>query len=259
MDAESYVAYAKHQHDERPLYLFDPDFPAEDLYKVPEIFSRDDFFRYLGHERPKFRWLIAGPKRSGSSFHVDPNYTNAWNACLTGRKRWLLFPPGYFPPGVYPSSDMADVTTPVSLTEWLLNYYSATVQAMPHVGYEAVCRPGDVMFVPCGWWHFVVNIDDSIAITQNYVSRTNLEKVVLFLRTMPTSISGVGEDDGVSETQAKCLRKELSTKFLDALRAAEPELMERMEKLLESRHSRKRHRQPLELLDRSDEGFTFNF
>lgn len=40
------------------------------------------------------RWLIIGPHRSGSSFHVDPNATCAWNAVVSGAKKWILFPPG---------------------------------------------------------------------------------------------------------------------------------------------------------------------
>jgi len=40
------------------------------------------------------RWLIVGPARSGSSFHVDPNCTSAWNAVVRGSKKWIMFPPG---------------------------------------------------------------------------------------------------------------------------------------------------------------------
>jgi hypothetical protein len=47
-----------------------------------------DLFSLLGDARPNFRWLIIGGKRSGSTFHVDPNGTSAWNACIRGRKLW---------------------------------------------------------------------------------------------------------------------------------------------------------------------------
>jgi hypothetical protein len=51
-----------------------------DDYAVPPHFA-DDLFEALGEEaRPDYRWLIIGPKGSGSSFHVDPNATSAWNA-----------------------------------------------------------------------------------------------------------------------------------------------------------------------------------
>ncbi|KPA80968.1 putative mitochondrial hypothetical protein [Leptomonas pyrrhocoris] len=266
MDLEDYVHYATEQNDERPIYMFDAEFgnvlDVEKLYTVPEYFARDDFFSTMGARRPKHRWIIAGPHRGGSSFHVDPNYTNAWNANMTGRKRWLLFPPGANPPGCVPSTDMAEVATPVSLTEWLLNNYDASLQTLRHCGYECICEPGDIMFVPCGWWHSVINLEDSVAITQNYVSRSNLPKVVKFLRAMKGSISGIDEDADTATAESTAARQcGFAKEFETAMRKAHPTLMNEVEQQLEREHQEREKRRlgHLTLLDPSSEGFTFDF
>lgn len=267
MNIEDYVRYAMEQQDERPIYMFDAEFASvfnvEKLFTVPAHFARDDFFRVLGEPaRPKYRWIIAGPSRGGSSFHVDPNYTHAWNANLTGRKRWLFFPPSSPPPGVVPSADMSEVATPVSLTEWLLNYYEDSVRQLHQVGYECVCEPGDIMFVPCGWWHSVINLEDSVAITQNYVSRTNLFDVLKFLRAMKNSISGVNEDiASVSEEETRERRAALGVQFTQAMQSAHPALMATMaEREQQEKAERERRRfTAVQMLPAEEDGFRFDF
>lgn len=174
MKLEEYFRYSDQAKEERPLYLFDPKF-AEKVpqlgldYNVPEYFN-EDLFSVLGKERPDFRWIIIGPAGSGSSFHIDPNSTSAWNAVIKGSKKWVLFPPDVVPPGVHPSPDGAEVASPVSIIEWFMNFYAAT-KNWKKKPIECVCNAGEVIFVPNGWWHLVINLEDSIAITQNFVSR----------------------------------------------------------------------------------------
>ncbi|KAL3149040.1 hypothetical protein ABBQ32_001885 [Trebouxia sp. C0010 RCD-2024] len=186
MSFDNFLAYSQQCCDEMPLYLFDKHFASKAPqlaadYKVPKFFD-EDLFSVLGEEgRPDYRWLIMGPPRSGSTFHKDPNATSAWNAVVTGSKKWILYPPHVLPPGVHASDDGADVACPVSLIEWFLNFYKET-QNGPVQPLEGICRAGEVLFVPRGWWHMAMNLEESIAVTQNYVSCANLQQVLDFLK-----------------------------------------------------------------------------
>jgi len=44
--------------------------------------------------------------------------------------------------------------------------------------YQFVQSAGDTVFVPGGWWHAVLNMEDTVAMTQNFCSRANFKKVL---------------------------------------------------------------------------------
>lgn len=80
------------------------------------IIFAEDFFSFIGGgDRPSFRWILVGPQKSGSTFHKDPNSTSAWNALVSGAKKWVMFPPDVAPPGVIPSDDGMKVINIVRL------------------------------------------------------------------------------------------------------------------------------------------------
>lgn len=192
---KTYLRYMASTKDESPLYLFDRGFVekmhlvvgSEGEYQPPDCFQ-EDLFTVLGDERPDHRWLIIGPERSGSTFHKDPNATSAWNAVIRGSKYWILFPPSMVPPGVYISDDQGEVTSPFSIAEWLLEFHAEARQVPGCL--EGVCQEGEVLHVPSGWWHLVVNLESAVAITQNFVPRSHTNSVVDFLRRKANQVSG---------------------------------------------------------------------
>lgn len=95
-----------------------------------------------------------------------------------------MYPPDIVPPAVFPSLDEAKVTTPTSVTEWFLRYYKKVKKSSKTMDQPLEClqRPGDLVFIPNGWWHQVLNLEDCIGVTQNVVSRNNLNNVVHFLK-----------------------------------------------------------------------------
>lgn len=191
----TYLKYMNENADESPLYLFDCRFAEKMDLKVgydgdyqPPICFQEDLFTILAEERPDHRWLIVGPKRSGSTFHKDPNATSAWNAVIRGSKYWIMFPQSVLPPGVFISEDQSEVTSPLSIAEWLLTFHEEARRFPGCV--EAVCREGEVLHVPSGWFHLVVNLEPAIAITQNFVPRAHLKSVVHFLKYKNDQVSG---------------------------------------------------------------------
>eukprot|EP00934_Nitzschia_sp_Nitz4_P005188 Nitzschia sp. Nitz4//scaffold185_size43419//10018//11649//NITZ4_007296-RA/size43419-processed-gene-0.70-mRNA-1//1//CDS//3329539694//5178//frame0 len=210
---EAYYGYSQFMYlEESPLYLFDRTaFDDNDQWKqdfFPSFYQKcpwwdpsaghgHDLLQHLGEgRRPDHTWLIMGPYRSGSVFHIDPNATHAWNVCVQGRKRWIFYPPGVSPPGVFPSNDGDSVALPLSVGEWIQQFWpehllrlrTAPLAERP---LDFTVHPGDILFVPHGWWHMVVNLDDvNMAITHNYVSPSNLGNVLKFFVQKEDQISG---------------------------------------------------------------------
>jgi histone arginine demethylase JMJD6 len=137
---------------------------------------------------PTLRWIYMGPAGSATALHADVLATSAWNALFWGTKRWLMFPPEQgallepgrlyaFPPG------QEDVPMPED--------------ARP---LACVQRPGEIVFMPSGWWHQVYNVTPTLSLTENFVSENNLPAVLAQLA--PLGERGRRIADGLRERAA---------------------------------------------------------
>lgn len=257
---ETYAKYMASTSDESPLYLFDKMFAekmgisvgaeAGAAYWRPECFG-PDLFEILGAERPAHRWLIIGPERSGSTFHKDPNATSAWNAVIQGAKYWIMFPPGADVPGVFVSKDSSEVTSPLSIAEWLVEFH-AEARQLPNC-IEGVCEAGEILHVPSGWWHLVVNLEPGIALTQNFVPKTpslhHLSEAVGFLRDKADQVTGFRRD---IENPYQL--------FADRLHQQHPDLLEKALEVLEAKKVGKKRKWDAAVGgDDGDSGAGFSF
>ena len=124
------------------------------------------------------------------------------------------------PPGVYVSEDQSEVTSPLSIAEWLLTFHAEARESAGCI--EGVCNEGEVLHVPSGWWHLVVNLSPSIAITQNFVPQAHLKEVILFLRDKSGQVSGFNSEiANPYELFANRLKSKHSALVSDALRKIE--------------------------------------
>ena len=119
----------------------------------------------------------------------------------------------YFSTGLYHFTTHHPV--PLSTGEWLLSFWDAHLEAKKNLDpklrpFEAIVEEGEMIFVPHGFWHMVVNLDDCIAITQNYVSTSNLGDCLKFLREKPDQISGESQTFGTRHSYCHCLCTSLS-------------------------------------------------
>ena len=74
-----YLDYLKHQTDDSPIYLFEGSFDEDKKccrllqeYTPPDLFQPSLFSVVKESRRPPYRWFLIGPKRSGTTVHIDP-------------------------------------------------------------------------------------------------------------------------------------------------------------------------------------------
>jgi hypothetical protein len=131
-------------------------------------------------------WLY-GPPLSGTAWHYHPE---AWTGLAYGRKRWMLYPPTMNPPtGASGSThNCANAVPSLPITTWLSQVYPHLAARKSQMPQECIQRAGDLFYVPEGWAHGVVNLDDSVAVSfqnKSYATNHHLQGLLAAAEGLP--------------------------------------------------------------------------
>lgn len=140
-----------------------------DEFIMPKFFA-GDYFQRMPYNEYENSWpsLFVGAKGTGSGVHVDNGGTNFWLYLISGEKRWRIFDRAsmlnlYFKPGY------AHIYTDVFRPD--LKEYPLFRQAKM---YEVTQKPGELVFIPGDFPHAVMNTEDSVGVSANYIDESNL-------------------------------------------------------------------------------------
>ena len=173
------------------FYVFDQleDEEAKTLendYEIPDPIKGADLYAEMkkrGHffEGP-LRWFALGQLGSGTQPHNDPYASDAWNTLIKGHKWWIIWPEGVTKDDhleYIKCDDTCSYSDPF-VREWAsaIGINAARTEYHPgHYAEHVLQRPGETMYVPHGRLHTVFNLDSTIAITANYGTAANLDRV----------------------------------------------------------------------------------
>lgn len=89
----------------------------------------------------------------------------SWSANIFGRKKWLLLPPGE-------ETKLKDSlgNLPFTISTELLNEKSVKF-------FELLQECNETLFVPSGWFHQVLNVDDSVSVNHNWFNGCNIKHI----------------------------------------------------------------------------------
>ena len=126
------------------------------------------------------RGILLGP--AGSKSHLQQDFLNshAYLAQIAGRKKCTLFAPEDSA-ALYSGRVDPDRPNP----DQFPLFRNATA-------FECILEPGELLFIPCLWWHHVVALENSITVNYNFLNRVNFTGYLTeLLQRLPDIVAGI--------------------------------------------------------------------
>lgn len=130
------------------LFKYAPE--LKDDYKLPGIM--DGFYN-------DFPFLFFGGKSSKVALHYDLDMSHVFLNQISGRKRVILFPPDQ-------SKKIYQLPFTVASNINVNKPDYAKHPALKNVnGYEVILNPGETLFIPTGFWHYMEYLNGGYSIS----------------------------------------------------------------------------------------------
>ena len=146
-----------------------PDLTPQNPYAYPRRFASPLMRKRWRRPDGYLKLLIGGIGGRFPVMHFDGENVHATVTEIYGEKEFVVVPPGdgrY----LYPNPKVANhslLPDPMTLdVERFPLHAKATL-------YRAVLQPGDMVFIPCGWWHAARALSPSISVGMNIMDVSN--------------------------------------------------------------------------------------
>ena len=117
-------------------------------------------------------------KGAVSELHIGAFGSHFWMALFEGRKKWTFFDPRITNRLRPRYLDSFDPVFDIDLTEAITEEATTIKMLRP---YSLVLEPGQVLFVPAGSPHRVENLENSVAVSGNFVNDSNADEAAQHL------------------------------------------------------------------------------
>jgi Cupin-like domain len=152
-----------------PSFLPDSDFVVPLVAPHERVSATIDRFPYRG--------LFMSARGARTRLHLDPWTSSALLCQVAGVKSVVMHPPEQHETilAAVTSGD-ADVLR------------TSTVEGAPPAYENELLNPGEILFIPGGWWHHVTTLSDSVSVTWNFVHADTADRLAGYARAHPADL-----------------------------------------------------------------------